>query len=189
MGTAPSRGITSELKAEPLLITAKWPSSTKDLFDKAVDSSFSTMQDLVRAIRDLRMKSNVPLGKKVDVRIKSEQRYLDIISPLQPMISNLAGLQSLKLGEDIQASSESAVAVSGSFEIFLDGAIDKEKEQLRLTEQQLKLNEQVAKLRVRLDNQDFIARAKPEIIAKHKNELQNAELELESVKRTLERLK
>jgi valyl-tRNA synthetase len=134
------------------------------------------------------MKNNVPLGKKVVVNVKTDAAHIAELKDLHPIISTLAGLESLSISSDAKPGADAAVGVSGAFEIYLEGAIDREKEKVRLTDQHAKLSDQIGKLRVRLENQDFISRAKPEIIAKHKKELEVAEAELGSVARSLQRL-
>lgn len=184
----PKRGVVAELPSSELLIKAAWPKADDNLIDEKVDNSFAKMQELVRVIRDLRMKNNVPLGKKVVVNVKTDAAHIAQLKELHPIISTLAGLESLSISSDAKPGVDAAVAVSGAFEIYLEGAIDREKEKVRLTDQHAKLSDQIGKLRVRLENQDFISRAKPEIIAKHKKELEVAEAELVSVVRSLERL-
>ena len=186
---APTRGVTSAAHPSNLLILARWPEVQPGLIAEELETSFETMQNLVRSIRDLRMKNNIPLGKKVDVKVKTDRSTITTIDSLRPIIAALSGLQSLELGSDVKPGADAAIAVVGAFEIYLEGAIDREKERARLLEQQSKLTDQVAKLKVRLENPDFVSRAKPEVVAKQRKEVETAESELQSVSRSLERFK
>ena len=72
--------------------------------------------------------------------------------------------------------------------IPLEGLIDLDAERGRLAKEISKNDSEIIKVRRKLDNADFVARAKPEVVEENRQRLETFEHDLERLKAALARL-
>ncbi len=69
----------------------------------------------------------------------------------------------------------------GDAEVYVCGVIDVDKERARLTAQTAKLRQTLEGVGKKLDNEQFVARAKPAVVEKERARLADLEVRLETL--------
>ncbi|GAB4497952.1 MAG: valine--tRNA ligase [Anaerolineales bacterium] len=157
------------------LIVAKWPEPRQAEgweADKIAD--FELIQEIVRAIRNLRAEKNVAPSKKIAASISAGDKA-DLLNEQSKVIASLAGLEHSLL--TIHSSlndkpAESAVLVVGSVEIYLPlaGMVDLASEKSRLQKELKEAESHIQRLE-NLLNGDFAQKAPPALVQKERDKL------------------
>ena len=152
--------------------------------------SVEFLQSVVNAIRNLRVESKIAPGRAVPVVVRGTDDQLDQLERLRSQLLPLARIETLTLSRDGQRPPVAASAVVEGAEIFLplDGLIDLDEERARLSREAEKLLTDLEGVKKKLRNQDFLAKAKPEVVEKEKARLSQLEETLDKLKRAQESL-
>jgi valyl-tRNA synthetase len=180
--------IASHLPLErEMLIRAPWPRSEEYPLDAAAVSDFETLRQLVVAIRNLRSEMNVPPGREADVTVRASGEVARVATEQSPYVRSLARVAGLHLGEDAVKPHHSASAVVGAAEVFvhLEGLIDLKVEDDRLKREVERTEKQILSAQRKLSNQDFLEKAKPEVVEGEREKLRELETSLEKLKAAL----
>jgi valyl-tRNA synthetase len=81
----------------------------------------------------------------------------------------MANLTSITAGETLQKPDNAAVTISDAMEIYVHDAVDVEAELEKLTNQKEKIQGFIANTEKKLCNENFVSRAKPEIVQRERN--------------------
>ena len=185
---APERGIDQPLQDSALLCLALWPEPTAGWRDEALETSFDCCRDLIRTVRDLRARYNVPPRQELEVRIRTSGATAEAYKSLEGLILHLGVLSSISVGPDVQRTIDSAVSVSGDAEIFVPGVLDLEKEKTRLHEQEKKTESRLSGSQKKLANENFVSRAAPEVVEREKALVIELEQQLMTIRSNIEAL-
>jgi valyl-tRNA synthetase len=180
-GQCPARGLESPLPASPLLISASWPVPREEWEDEEIEADFAFLQDIVRGIREMRALHGIPPSRKLDALIRAEDRKGNILGKMKGLIMHLAVLRSLELGAGNIRPKAAVAQVIGGVEIYLVGLVGADKERERLKLKKEKLNEEIRRTEARLANEQFIARAPAEVVAKERQKLKDLRAQVELV--------
>jgi len=154
-----------------LLAVAAWPEPKDALLDPEAEARFAIVQDAISAIRNIRAEYRVSpktqLGVVVTGRTPEARRAFE---GERDTISRLAQIRALRLdGRRASDAGAHAVLADGS-EVFvaLVDAIDVQQECRRLSGELTRLDQQLVGLTGKLTNQQFVARAPAEVVAKER---------------------
>ena len=114
---APVRGIEIPLPASELLIRATWPASNPAWRDVALEARMTFLQEVIRAIRDLRSKYTISPHARVPVRIRAADEPATTLRAWTDLLVTMAGLESVDIAPDLQRSPDAATAVVGQVEV------------------------------------------------------------------------
>ena len=178
---APQRGVEAPLPASGLCIQAPWPAPYADWEDLGLEAEFARLQDVTRALRDLRSKYNVAPKTQLPGVLRVSGPALASLSELGHHAQNLAGLSSLEVGAEVNAPQNSATAVAGEVEVFLGEVLDPAKERERLTKEADKLRKAIASSENKLGNERFVAKAPPEVVEAEQKRLVELGAQLEAL--------
>ncbi|MEO5989059.1 MAG: valine--tRNA ligase [Candidatus Eisenbacteria bacterium] len=172
------------------LATAAWPKPRKSWLDVQSEREVEFLQSVVNAIRNLRVESKIAPGRAVPVVVRAREDQLDLLERLRTQLLPLARIETLTLSRDGQRPPVAASAVVEGAEIFLplDGLIDLAEERARLSREAERLLTDLEGVKKKLRNQDFLGKAKPEVVEKEKARLSQLEETLEKLKRAQESL-
>ena len=184
-GLAPVRGIDAPLPSSELLARAQWPSAREDWIDPALEARVATLQEWVRAIRDIRSTNNVPLSQPLAVRIRTSADRATELEGLESVFRHVANLESLEFGPDVERTPDTAAAVVGDVEVYVLGAVDLEKERKRLAKQRDALAGRIAGTEKKLGNPGFRDKAPAEVVDREQTRLGEMRTELEGVESNL----
>jgi valyl-tRNA synthetase len=174
-----------------LLATAAWPKAKKAWFDADAERQVGFLQELVVAVRNLRVENGLAPGKLVPVTVRGTSAQLDLLDALAGQIKPLARIDELTVSRDGARPSVAASAVVQGCEVFLplEGLVDLDEERARLAREADKLLGDLELTKKKLRNQDFLNKAKPEIVEREKTRLQQLEETLEKLKKAQESLR
>jgi len=184
----PERGLQTSVSSEDLLAVSAWPEPQLEWEDESIESDMRITQEVIRALRNLRSRYNISPQKKLEALLKVSGETARKLENQEELIRNMGGLSSLTISPDVQRPSTAATQVVEDAEVFLSGLIDPEKEQKRLRTQMKKLQEDEAKSESKLNNEQFISKAPPEIVKKEKQRLKDIRSQLELVRKNLHSL-
>jgi valyl-tRNA synthetase len=160
------RGLPAPEPAAQSVVIAPWPTFPEQWQDAALETRFERMQELVRAVREVRNRYKVDLKAAVDVSVRCAGTLAEDLRALAPFVQMLAGVGRLECGPDVTKRPQSATRVGPDFEAYvsLSGLIDVAAEGQRLAKQ---LEEKLRHLRAaqgKLANSNFVERAPPEVV-------------------------
>lgn len=160
---------------EEALMIAAWPQPQPlEGWEQEKVNEFMLIQDIVRAIRNVRMENNIPPGKKIPATIVAEDKWEAVSGQLQTICS-LANLKfdQVKLVQalDQKPSDQTPVVISG-IEVFLmlTGKIDSEAEIERLNKELAEVSTQITRLE-NLLNSPFAEKAPANVVQKEREKL------------------
>ena len=153
-----------------LLAAAQWPAPRPTLADPDAERQFPLVQETISSIRMLRAEYRVPPKTRLQawVRAKSAPARQALAGERETIV-RLAQLADLGLDGCRAHVGAHAVLADGS-EVFvaLEGAIDVQQECRRLSSELTRLDRQLTGLSGKLANQQFVARAPAEVVAKER---------------------
>ena len=182
---APERGVGEQLVVPELLVHAPWPAAEAGWRDPALEESFEFLQEIIRAIRDIRSKNEIPLADKLPVRIRADGKRCEQLEPLGELLVHMGVLESLEISGDVERTADSAVAVVRDVDIFIPGAVDLEKEKARMAKQRDQLSGRIEGAKKKLSNENFLSKASPDVVERERQRLGELEAELEKVEANL----
>jgi valyl-tRNA synthetase len=167
------------------LAFAAWPKAKSAWFDAQAEREVAFLKGVVVAVRNLRVESKIPPGKPVPVLVRGEQAQLDLLEKLRAQVLPLARIETLTLARDGARPQVAASAIVEGAEVFLplEGLIDLDEERARLAREAEKLLTDLEGVKKKLRNQDFLRKAKPEIVQKENERLTQLEETLVKLKR------
>jgi valyl-tRNA synthetase len=157
-------------KGNELLAVAPWPSFKPQLVDSALDLQFLRVKQVVEGIRSIRAEYKVPPKARVRASITARGRdQREVFEAESETIRRLAQLDEVSFDGAAKRVGAYAVFGDGS-EVFvaLEGAIDIHQECRRLSGELTRLEQQLTGLTAKLTNQQFVARAPAEVVAKER---------------------
>ncbi len=182
---APVRGLEEELTHTGVLISSPWPDSFKRFQSKNIEGEFDLIQQVIRSIRNLRVRYQVPPATKLEAVIKARGELVERFGHSNHILKNMANLNKLTVGEDVKRPALAALQVEGDMEIYLKGVLNPEKEKEKLMKQKEQLNRNLESIKKKLSNQKFIHKAPRQVVAQEKKRLEDLQTQLELVNRNL----
>jgi valyl-tRNA synthetase len=167
------------------LALAAWPKAKRAWFDADAEREVGFLQGIVVAVRNLRVESKIPPGKPVPVVVRGAPEQLELLERLASQVRPLARIEKLVLSRDGARPPVAAHAVVQGAEVFLplEGLVDLDEERARLAREAEKLLTDLEGVKKKLRNQDFLRKAKPEIVQRENERLTQLEETLDKLKR------
>ena len=177
--------IWKELGHDNLLMISQWPDEnyyTKIQYENKM-ASFHLAGSIIKAVRDARAKNKVEPAKKVKAVIYTGKQKKLIESQVE-LIKNLrTGVSELEILEKGPKIKDAIyITVVDDIEVYLIGAVDKEKEKERIKKEIENLEKVIENVKIKLDNEEFTERAPEKIVNIEKEKLEKAESELSKLK-------
>jgi len=181
------RGIAAGGTA-PALVVASWPESLASLKDPQVEMQIQVVQGVVRAIRDLRSQYNIPPSVRLKASAATPQATAAVLSAGSDLVCQLAGLEAFSVAEGLAKPTNAATAIVEETHVYVHDVIDPEAERARLTKQKQEIEQAKKGVEGKLANQNFVTRAKPEVVAQAREKLVQLQEQLQAVERHLAEL-
>ena len=174
-----------------MLATASWPRSRSGWLNADAERQVAFLKELVVAVRNLRVENGLPVGRAVPVTVRGSEEQLDLVERLASQIRPLARIEPLTVARDGARPQVAASAVVMGAEVFLplEGLVDLDEERARLAREAAKLLGDLESTKKKLRNQDFLNKARPEIVEKERVRLSTLEETLDKLKRAQESLR
>lgn len=171
------------------IMHAEWPEPTGHR-DEDVEALMERFQDLVGALRRLKVDHEIPQGRRVAVSVATGSHAAEVEEMREAVIS-LARLESLELVDELPAPSGTARTVTAAgIEAAMDlgAAIDPDVERDRLGGRIAQAKAEVARAEGKLANESFVARAPEAVVAKERAKLEEHRQNLAKLEAQLETL-
>jgi len=155
------------------LILGPWPTPDEATADGAAEQEIAFFQEAVITVRNLRSEMNVSPAKQVPLGVRAEGAEAEILRRMELPLRGLARVAELEISPTYTKPRHSAAGVAGSAELFvqLEGVIDLEAERARLARELQKVAAAQKSSQRKLANEDFLNRAKPEVVAREREKL------------------
>lgn len=187
---APVRKLAAlaEARQANAMVAAEWPQRIDSLLNTDVEAQIENIQAVVRAIRDIRSKYGKPPGEKLAASANAPKEISDVLNANCDLICQLAGLKEFKAGQTIEKPENAAATIVGSMQIYLHQAIDVAAERSRLEKQKQQMENSRKNIEAKLNNENFIARARPEVVAQTRQKLHEITEQLKTIEKHLAEL-
>ncbi len=159
------------------LIVSPWPLATEYRPDASAAEEFAVLSELTVAIRNIRSEMNVPPARNADVTLRASGEVARVADAQRAHLISLARIARLEIGPNPSKPRHSASAVVRDSEVFvhLEGIIDLDLERSRLRRELEKSEKMLESTRRKLANQDFLEKAKPEVVESEKEKVRGLE--------------
>lgn len=166
------------------IMLSRYPDGSHDYDYTKERGQMAHLMDIIRSIRNIRAEMNVPLGKKAGLVLVAESKLHGLLEEGRAYLEALASAGEIQIAlPGLEAPPQSAAGHVKGVDIFvpLKGLIDFEKEIARLDKEIAATSKELQRLEGKLNNQAFLAKAPPEVVAKEKEKA----LEFETKKAAL----
>jgi valyl-tRNA synthetase len=167
-----------------MLVTAPWPQHAGSLGDPAAAAEMEWVVRLVSTVRAVRSEMNVPPGAQLPLLLKGAspdsrarlERHRDLVLRLARLAS------ATPLEGEAPKGAVQAVLDESTLVLPIGDVVDLAKEKARLAKEVQKLDGEIDKIAKKLGNEQFLSKAKPEIVDEQKerqSEVKEARAKLE----------
>ena len=184
---APKRGLAgiADAKNSDALVAAQWPERIDLLRDADAEKEIEIVQAVTRTIRDIRNDRNVAPKERLVVSVKSGAEDVDVLGRNAQLVEHLAGLKEFNAGVEIERPANAAIGLADGIEVYVHDAIDPEAERQKLEKERDKVSKARAAVEGKLGNENFVNKAKPEVVAQARDKLGELSKQLETIEKHL----
>ena len=148
-----------------LLISQSWPALDESLIDAKANAEVEWVIRLITSIRSTRSDLNVPAGAKIPMTLvgasaETQQR----LATYQSLIERLARLESVTIAETPPKGAVRIVLDEATACLDVAALIDLKAEIARLEKEIARLKGEIAGIDKKLSNEQFVAKAPPEVV-------------------------
>jgi valyl-tRNA synthetase len=180
-------GGLAEAKASKALIVAGWPEGLELLIDPDIEEDICII--VTRVIREIRNQYNIVPSKRLAASANAPKATADILKANAELICNLAGLDKFLVETEAEKPQNAATALVDEIEVYVHDVIDTEAERSRLEKQKQQIENALGSVQSKLKNEDFVTRAKPEVVTQAREKLQELTEQVETIEKHLSELK
>jgi valyl-tRNA synthetase len=187
---APVRGL-QPTQASAWLIVAKWPAATAAHRNPTIEARFSTFQQVLAALREIRSRQNIGMKQAIEFSIRCEAAHSELLTPMLPYFVAMANANSLGLGLQAPVPKTHAKTALPGLEIYVDlkDFIDVKAEIAKNEKLEQQLLGIIKGKEAKLGNESFVARAPANVVETERTALTQAQEQLLSVRETLATLR
>jgi valyl-tRNA synthetase len=146
------------------------------------------VQNVVKAVRDIRSKYNIPPGQKLVVSAGAPDKTSHVLNANGELICRLAELAEFSAGDSAAEPPKAAIAIVEDAQIYVHDVIDVEAERARFDKQRQEIEKAQKALAAKLANANFLAKAKPQVVSQTREKLTQLEVQLRTVEQHLAEL-
>ncbi len=172
------------------LILSSWPVAKPTHVDDAAEADFAVVMDLVRGIRNVRAEYRVEPSRRITAHMDAGSRaaLLEDYKNLFSRLCNVSDVDLLQPGSS--APEKAATTVSADVTVYLPLAdmVDLDAERQRLTRDLDELSQQIARTGGLLANENFVSRAKPDVVQRERDKLATLTASRQAVQERLDDL-
>ena len=173
-------------KAPESIMIAPWPTVNEAFFNEKEAARTSTLIAIVSTIRNIRGEANIAPSKAIPqlLALTDDVAKRDIVASMMASICTLGKVDHIVIGDASMAKpAPCALGVADGIEIVIPFAdlIDLSAERDRLDKAIAKVKKDLEASERKLNNPNFVARAKPEVVETEKVRVENGRSELEKL--------
>ena len=152
------------------------------------ETEFALLQEVTRAIRNLRAQAEIAPSKKVGIVLVSDGEVSTTLRVNSTMLSGLANLESIDFRHPSSERPDNAIAQTLSqIEVILplEGLIDIERERAKLQKQREAAQKDFDKMSAKLQNPAFVERAPAAVLEKDRARVAELQSQIEKLSERL----
>ncbi len=159
-------------------------------YDPTSIKEIISLQDLIRSIRELRNKNGVGMKEALDLKVYASDESKFLLShPNQlAFVTKFGNLNHIEFVNEEVKNGASFVSGTTKYFLMINKSIDPAAEKERLEKELNYAEGFVQSIRKKLDNEKFVANAKPEVIENERKKLADGMERLNSIKDSLDAL-
>ena len=156
--------------AAAMLITGAWPGFAEDLIDPKSEAEIDWVVRLIGEVRAVRAEMNVPPKAKIALLLKEAgETAMARAATHAELIERLARLEKIgTLTGEVPEGAAQIVLDQATAVLPLGDVIDLEQERARLGREKARQEAEIAKLDRKLANEQFLAKAPPEVVSEQR---------------------
>ena len=171
----------------PVLALSPWP--VLDFEDATAAAEINWLVDVISAIRSIRSEMNVPAGATVSLSVSGAAfRTAARLNAHEVAIKRLARVEAIHLAHAPQKGAVQFVVGEATYSMPLAGLVDLEAEKARLEKERDRVAKDIAKVDAKLNNAQFMAKAKEEVVEEQRERRAEAEALQAKIEAALARL-
>jgi valyl-tRNA synthetase len=165
--------------ARGLLLENRYPTGDARAVDAEAEARMQLLRDVVVAVRNVRAAYRVNPGARIPVRVRAPEPSAALLREAADGVLRLAGAATLDVGPAVAREKGSAATPIGEIEVIvpLAGVVDVDAERARVDRERQKVEKELGEVAAKLGNEGFVAKAKPEVVARERE--RHARLESE----------
>jgi len=174
---------------QDMLITSSWPSTKGFTLDQRAQEDMEWLIELISEIRSLRTGFNIPTAARITLQVmEAREDTYRRLNEYKGTIERLSRVVIQNEGEGVLEEGVQLVASNDTYLIPLKGVIDIQQERQRLQTALDEVREELQKLKQKLGNEDFIAKAPEAVVQANQQRYEEANLKQEKLAQALNRL-
>ena len=188
--------IWREMGEKESIMICSWPIADRMVFDKKSEQEFETVQQMIVLIRNARAQYKISYSKELEVviAVNKKAELIESVSTIVKQITKSGNLRIGKVKKLKTFACPNGFINAGSFSVgnvFVNvhGAIDLEKESVRLMKEQDNLNNFIVQLEKKLGNEQFVKNAPKVVVEGERAKLAEAVERLAKVNEQLASIK
>ena len=167
------------------LIVSDWPESGVYNYDEDVEK-ISILREAIRGIRNAKAEMDIePFRKSKLYLLTDDDTRAEVYDELKDHFANLANCTAIERIPDRDAVSDDVISVVvEKAELFLPmkDLVDYDKEAQRLKKDMEKTEAEIERAEKKLANENFVSKAKPEVVQKEREKLETHKENLKNLK-------
>lgn len=171
LGESTGRPGARESSARDACCVAPWPTPEHDWeADRDVERRMTLLQDVVRAVRNIRSQFALPPKASLTAHVDAEPAEVDLIQENSAAIMTLANVGELVVGSGQNRPAQSAAHVLAQCKVYVPLAehIDVGAETAKQRKRREELQHRLRSVSAKLANQEFVDRAPADVVAQHR---------------------
>ena len=166
------------------LIVSAWPESGVYKYDEDVEK-ISILREAIRGIRNAKAEMDIEPFRKSKLYLLTDDARAEVYDELKDHFANLANCTAIERIPDRDAVSDDVISVVvEKAELFLPmkDLVDYDKEAQRLKKDMEKTEAEIERAEKKLANENFVSKAKPEVVQKEREKLETHKENLKNLK-------
>jgi valyl-tRNA synthetase len=161
------------------LATQAYPEGDPNLVDDRLEAQFTLIFETIRSIRNLRAEAEIKPGLQIEAVLQTENdRERQTLLQGETYIKNLAKVGNLSICKDIPDNLGQTIAgVVDTVQLLipLSGVVDLTQLKQKIEKNIARLEGAIASLQGRLNNEGYVKKAPPEVVATAQAELESSQ--------------
>ncbi len=178
-------------KTGETIMTQPYPRHDESRIDHDAEHEMDWVMQFILGIRKIKGEMDISPGRHVPVLLAgATSRDLEMLESNRRVLDVGGKIESIVVLRESDDEPESAVAIVGEMKILipLAGLIDKRAETERLGKQAQQIDSELVRVRGKLENEQFVARAPLQVVEKERQKLMDLESKCQIVKQQLEKI-
>ncbi len=176
---------------EGCLAVQSWPEVREELIDPQAESDMAVLTGIVCALRNLKSQWNVKPQQEIDcLFVALSPAAKNLITENQDMLKFLLKIRELTVLSEDRSVPDAAAGLVGEIKFYLPlgDLIDVTQEKKRISEQIASQTRVMDGLAKRLNNQNFLEKAPPDVVEKEKERLEAMKAKIEELQTVVKNL-